>query len=442
MHRELALGLSALATCMEPKEARRVCSELAAIFVRSGLWGPEITEGLSALTAWMEPREALAALVQVVSRSGANASLVRGLSAASAQTKPEYAVVPLMQAMTQETNPYKVEGLAQAVLSVLPQMKPQDAARVSVQAAALVSKAFSRLPAVNAQPTYLLQVTVSLTAHMKRPDAARVLGETADALLQGKIPENEALLSLPNHLSMLTVPMDPQQERQVWARAAEVILGSMKPTTAVNYLAAYAERLSWVAPRLEQTQATRVCTQAAGLLLNATPRAVRNDQLVPLIQAVAGLNPWVGPHERARITVQAVALLTRNLSRTTDSRDQDYLVWGLSQVFGDRRRTLPPLSLAAAAGYLSLPFGQPGALLLLGKTEPMPRWHSDQEFVELLKHPLCVGPARRAVVDQLAVHHGRTFADHWEFIGFAEEKKLGLDFNTPPKRPESLASKR
>ena len=28
------------------------------------------------------------------------------------------------------------------------------------------------------------------------------------------------------------------------------------------------------------------------------------------------------------------------------------------------------------------------------------------------------------------------FADAWEFVGFAKEQKLDLDFNTPPQRPE------
>ncbi len=65
---------------------------------------------------------------------------------------------------------------------------------------------------------------------------------------------------------------------------------------------------------------------------------------------------------------------------------------------------------------------------------PLPRRLSDQELVELLKHPLCVGPARRAVLGQLGLQHGRPFADQWEFVRFAEEQKLGLDLTSPPKR--------
>ena len=51
--------------------------------------------------------------------------------------------------------------------------------------------------------------------------------------------------------------------------------------------------------------------------------------------------------------------------------------------------------------------------------------------MDLLKHSLCVGQARRVVLDQLGIHHGRTFSNQWEFVRFAETQKLGLDFTSP-----------
>jgi hypothetical protein len=61
-------------------------------------------------------------------------------------------------------------------------------------------------------------------------------------------------------------------------------------------------------------------------------------------------------------------------------------------------------------------------------------------MVELLKHPLCVGPARRAVLDHLGMDHGRAFADHWEFVRYSQEQHLDLDFTTQPQPPERLAA--
>ena len=64
---------------------------------------------------------------------------------------------------------------------------------------------------------------------------------------------------------------------------------------------------------------------------------------------------------------------------------------------------------------------------------------STQQLVELLKHPLCVDQARRVVLDLLGTRYGRIFADHWEFVRFAQQQNLGLDFTTPPRRPEPRA---
>jgi hypothetical protein len=49
-----------------------------------------------------------------------------------------------------------------------------------------------------------------------------------------------------------------------------------------------------------------------------------------------------------------------------------------------------------------------------------------------------VDQARRVVLEQLENRYRRPFADHWEFVRFAQQQNLGLDFTTPPRRPEAL----
>jgi hypothetical protein len=55
--------------------------------------------------------------------------------------------------------------------------------------------------------------------------------------------------------------------------------------------------------------------------------------------------------------------------------------------------------------------------------------------VDLLKQPLCVGEARRLVLEQLQRHYQRPFADQWDFVRFAQQQNLPLDLKTPPQRP-------
>jgi hypothetical protein len=74
--------------------------------------------------------------------------------------------------------------------------------------------------------------------------------------------------------------------------------------------------------------------------------------------------------------------------------------------------------------------------LLLPATEPPPCRLSTKELVELLKMPPFVDEARRAVLDQLGNRYRRHFADVWEFVRFANEQNLDLDFTSSPKRPE------
>ena len=45
-----------------------------------------------------------------------------------------------------------------------------------------------------------------------------------------------------------------------------------------------------------------------------------------------------------------------------------------------------------------------------------------------------VGEPRRLVLDQLARHYHRPFADLWDFVDYAQQQKLGLDLTTPPAR--------
>jgi hypothetical protein len=55
----------------------------------------------------------------------------------------------------------------------------------------------------------------------------------------------------------------------------------------------------------------------------------------------------------------------------------------------------------------------------------------------MLKMPPCFGATRRVVLDHLGNRYGRRFVNHWAFVCFATEQKLGLDFTTPRHRPQA-----
>jgi hypothetical protein len=53
---------------------------------------------------------------------------------------------------------------------------------------------------------------------------------------------------------------------------------------------------------------------------------------------------------------------------------------------------------------------------------------SDQQLVELLRQPSCVGRALRTILDELELEHRRPFADHWDYICFVDKAGFQLDF--------------
>jgi hypothetical protein len=152
----------------------------------------------------------------------------------------------------------------------------------------------------------------------------------------------------------------------------------------------------------------------------------------PLAQGLAAVAGRLEPKEAA----QVAAMLTQAMTKTDQSYVVQQLAQPLSAALGGDQRRQGVQAVAAAVGSLHNGQGLATALALLRPAaEPYRGLLSDQELVELLKLPLCVGPARRAVLDQLGWQHQRTFADQWEFVRYAEERKLGLDFTSPPRRP-------
>jgi hypothetical protein len=59
-------------------------------------------------------------------------------------------------------------------------------------------------------------------------------------------------------------------------------------------------------------------------------------------------------------------------------------------------------------------------------------------LVDLLKHPVCVGDARRQVLEQLSRHYDKSSADQWEFVEYDRLHQRDLDHTTPPQSRKAL----
>jgi hypothetical protein len=104
------------------------------------------------------------------------------------------------------------------------------------------------------------------------------------------------------------------------------------------------------------------------------------------------------------------------------------------------KRTRPQVQRRIAALMVAVGTSAPGPALALpllpAAGEPLPCRLNTQDLVELLKMPTCAREVRRVILNQLGNRYGRRFDTHWDFVRYAQERKLNLDFTTPPKRPD------
>jgi hypothetical protein len=93
---------------------------------------------------------------------------------------------------------------------------------------------------------------------------------------------------------------------------------------------------------------------------------------------------------------------------------------------------------AAVAGAIGISANGPARSLPLlpAVSEALPCRLTTQDLVELLKMPTCVREVRHLILDQLGNRYGRRFDTHWDFVRYAQQQGLNLDFTTPPRRPD------
>jgi tRNA A-37 threonylcarbamoyl transferase component Bud32 len=487
--RALAQGLSAVAARQEAKDAAAVTAEAAGILVQALKDTKDATalyylaQGLSAVAARQDAKdvaavtaEAVSILVQALKDTKdayALGWLAQGLSVVAARqdAKDAAAVTAeaagiLVQAMKNAKDTIELRALARGLSAVAARQDAKDAAAVTAEAAGILVQAMKNTKDATALYS-LAQHLSAVAARQDAKDAAAVTAEAAGVLVQAmKNAKNAfALQALAQGLSVVAARQDAKDAAAVAAEAAGILVQAMKDTKDAFALSLVVGGLSAVAARLDAKDAA----QAAGILvqaMNDAKNASAFRQLAPGLSAVA-----------ARMeAAQAAGILVQSMKDTKDVLALRYLAEGLSAVAArlDAKAGTPvllqgmthtndpealgklahglaavrgeeiPSRSAMAASAVAFPTGNSDALtalgLLLPAAEPPDCLLSSQQLVELLKRPGFVGPARRAVLDLLGNRYHRTFADQWEFVRYAKEQHLDLDFTTPPQRPEPLAS--
>jgi tRNA A-37 threonylcarbamoyl transferase component Bud32 len=489
----LAEGLAAVAAHMDARDAAATSAQAAAILLQAmqdmkdsyawALVGP--AQGLAAVLAHMPARDAAAVsaqaaavvlhatkdrnnLVDLFNLGNALSAVAHYLDAKGAgQTAtailelmkdPRHsyvflapylmAVVPrldardaqqvastLVQSMQDVRDPQILDSVVQGLSALAARMDARDAATTSAGAASVLLQAMQDAKDPNAL-SGLARNQAALTARLDARGAAVMSARAASVLLQAMkdTKDSGTLYSLAQGLSAVAARLDAEGAAIATGQAAARLLQAMRDTGDPGTLTRLGQGLSAVAHYLDAKGAAR----AAAALLRAMRDTKDPNALLQLAASLRAVAARLDAKEAAAVNAQAAATLLQFVQDpTTQSRIPPP---ALAALFSTVLPLENPIPFARTASAVTSLAGTAHPLISLAYVvpapEPLPCRLSTQELVELLKLPTCIGEAPRIVLDQLGNRYRRTFADPWQFIRFAQDQHLELDFTTAPQRPE------
>jgi hypothetical protein len=474
---ELAGALTAVAGRMDAAEAGRLLSQALAQKKNATILA-SLAQGLPATAGRLTPAEAARVcaeparlLEQALAREkdpNASRQLADGLAALAWRLGPAEATRVLNQLLAQEKDVVARRQRAEALVGVTGYLPPAEARGACTEGARALVQALAQEKDGNAR----IQLTGALAALAGRlaPDEATRLLE--QALAQVK---DDTAVEGPGAPAIWPSIAGERSARSELARGLAAVAANLEPaagTRLLNQALAQQEGvrarreltdgLVAVASRMAPAEAARACAEALRSYLSYLPaveqahdeaaRRLCLDRVSILLQLVDSEDATkLARHLASRIisepdltSVPAAAhpgmmqgmpgMLGPGMAPAAAGSDTTVLERLLTLA---TRRPLPQRAGTVAAA-IGLSAGGPalGLPILTAAAERLPCRLSTQDLVELLKLPTCIHDVRRLVLDQLGNRYGRRFETHWDFVRYAQEQHLDLDFATPPQRPE------
>jgi tRNA A-37 threonylcarbamoyl transferase component Bud32 len=475
----LAEGLSAIAGRLPPTEGARLLAEaLAKEKDHNARWG--LARGLASMAGRQPSAEAARLLAEALAKGlSGRPDLAEGLAAAADRLPPaESAAVCgpparlLAEALAKEKDPNTRWGLAASLSEVARRLPPAEAAAICGPPARLLAEALAKER--NAEDRRSLAKGLSMVAgRLPAAEAAAICGPPARLLSEalaketnpndrctlagslaavaGGLPPAEAVHLLVEALAKARTDTLP---RWLLAEGLSAVAGRLPPAEGARLLVEalgketdalacvlLAKGLVIATGRVERTEAERICEQALFLVgqreMSETSWEARRglqETASVLVQQLAEDKARGMALQQARQTAASLYVNTIDEFLSYSYSPVDTLDRLLSEAPPDHGRR----GIVAMATAVGLACGNPLPALVpvMSASGPLPCRMTTPELVELLKYPTCFGRARQVVLKHLGNRYGRTFANHWEFVRFAQENHLDLDFTSPPKRPD------
>jgi serine/threonine protein kinase len=487
----LSRGLAAVAARLEPKEVGRLGTALTESLRKwgTGQYGTEVASTLEAVARRLKSHEGdqLYADVKatvVADLTGQKAIDMDGiaelLAAVARHYPPEQAgelAFAFADALGRDTRGPRPETAAVALAAMASRLKPKDARRLgSVLTAALTKMGNPEHQCV------LAHSLAAVAGYLEPADAARLCATActacADTVAKATDPGVPALL-VPA-LAAMAAHLEPTESSRLCATLGASLAAALPKTTDCVHQSYLAGALAAVGTRQDPNVAAKLCGEASVTLVTGLSKTLDDANRCALAGGLVAVARWLEPRAASEVSAilseslisipdarprvpepttvhiflaealaavagrmkpeDGTATLIEALRRTESPQAHEKLVQGLRTILltnnaaeVTRKALATSTFVASMCGGAEEPLQ---ALAFIGKaTEALPSRLSPQQLVNLLKHPLCIGPARRVILDQLGMHYDQDFADQWDFVHFAEERNLELDLTSPPRRP-------
>jgi hypothetical protein len=430
----LAEGFVSVVGRLNSTEAAKVCGQAAEVLALTLQQTKErdvcvsLAIALRKVSARLEPAEAArlcgtaaCTLVTELARekdTNDRANLARGIVSLAGLEDQSEVSSALVDALNYESNDNR---LASDLASLAARSDPAVAARVYGQAARVLA---SRLKLEKHNNTRQSSASglASLAGRLVPAETARIYSEAArvlaDALAREKNEQN-GLERMMDPVSWSTDALSSVLARMAPADSVHVLTAALKQALKPAALRELARLLSDAMNRLDAAEAQKICDHLIGSLDRDFRDSIASELL-----------PHLDPGSAHKV---AWDLASRMCSEPVLDSDT------FSEILTDTsREQMAPRKARLALAVLGLKGTLDSAVSY--SAEPFPCRLTTQELVELLKMPTCFGEARRVVLDHLGNRYGRHFVNHWAFVRFATEQKLGLEFTAPPKRPDRRVS--
>jgi hypothetical protein len=482
----LAQALAALAGRLEGKEA---AAAAAAVLDSMGnpknmVARPSLSKALAVLTGRLEATAAAAAATTVVeamrNRSGELPSLAQALAALAGRlnekdaTTAAFTILEVLSKLNGDF--FSLPSLAEALAALADRMEGRAAEAAAWAVVEAMNKAIDN-PLLHHR-TALPSLTKALAAlrgrlePKKRVEAIRKKAEAAASAVveaMGKDPDIIKLFDLLWKLSWLVGWLEPGEASRQTAAAARAVLKAIGQTQfhlpgQVHFSGGPSEKeraLAWLVLLADRLQSREAAAVGRGVV-EAMGKPTNASYMLPLVELLAALGGRLESAEAARETSAAAGIVVEAMAREKDPKVLPLLAQGLEALAvrleakeaADRAVAIahpldgmpfahPKMCMAAdravaiAQGVAGeLPPGTPlsGMAAIVQGSKPLPNRWSEQELVDLLKRPTCVGPAREVVLRQLGQKCNRHFASVRQFVDWAHEHQPELDLTTPPRR--------